>query len=100
MEASVTHFEIYAEEPGALADFYRALFGWQIEKAPGVDYYLIQTGAGAGGLRGGLTFKATCSNKNPPLQRVFGGACRDRTGDLRLAKRGGQGPAPPVRSHG
>ena len=33
--AAVTHFEIFAEEPEKLADFYRNLFGWQIEQAPG-----------------------------------------------------------------
>ena len=55
---SVTHFEIYAEEPAKLAEFYRRLLGWQIEKAPGVDYWRIQTGpADAKGIRGGLTFR-------------------------------------------
>lgn len=41
--SSVTHFEIYASEPAKLAGFYRALFGWQLEKAPGIDYLRIQT---------------------------------------------------------
>jgi uncharacterized protein len=36
--SQVTHFEIYAEEPAKLAEFYRTLLGWQIEKAPGIDY--------------------------------------------------------------
>jgi uncharacterized protein len=40
---SVTHFEIYASEPEKLADFYRTMFGWQLEKAPGIDYWPIQT---------------------------------------------------------
>jgi predicted enzyme related to lactoylglutathione lyase len=54
----VTHFEIYAEEPAALADFYRSLFGWQIDRAPGTDYFMVQTAqAGAGGIRGGLTYR-------------------------------------------
>jgi len=44
MSALVTHFEIYAEDPDKLADFYRELLGWTIEKAPGVDYFRIQTG--------------------------------------------------------
>jgi uncharacterized protein len=58
MAASVTHFEIYAEDLGALADFYRDLFGWHVEQAPGVDYYMIQTGAsGESALRGGLTHR-------------------------------------------
>jgi predicted enzyme related to lactoylglutathione lyase len=48
----VTHFEIFGDEPDKLAEFYRSLLGWQIEKAPGVDYWRIQTGPG--GLNGGL----------------------------------------------
>jgi uncharacterized protein len=42
---SVWHFEIYAEEPSALAEFYRQLFGWRIELAPGTKYWRIETGA-------------------------------------------------------
>ena len=37
MSGLVTHFEIYGEAPAELAQFYASLFGWQIEKAPGVD---------------------------------------------------------------
>ena len=48
----MTHFEIYAEDPEALAEFYRGLFGWRIDKAPGVDYYMVRTGGN--GLDGGL----------------------------------------------
>ncbi len=52
----VTHFEIYAEGPAKLADFYRRLFGWQIDQAPGIDYWRIQTGAiDAKVVNGGLT---------------------------------------------
>jgi predicted enzyme related to lactoylglutathione lyase len=59
MTASVTHFEILAQNLGSLADFYRQLFGWQIDKATGVDYFHIQTGpAGGNSLRGGLTYRA------------------------------------------
>ena len=39
----VTHFEIYGEQPAALAEFYRKLFGWRLERAPGVDYWRIET---------------------------------------------------------
>jgi predicted enzyme related to lactoylglutathione lyase len=54
----VTHFEIYAEEPERLAGFYRELFGWTIERPPGIDYYRVQTGADSGdGLAGGLTYR-------------------------------------------
>jgi predicted enzyme related to lactoylglutathione lyase len=59
MTAPVTHFEIFAEEPARLADFYRELFGWKIEKAVGVDYFYIQTAPpGDGAIRGGLTYRA------------------------------------------
>jgi uncharacterized protein len=55
---AVTHFEIYAEHPVELADFYRSLFGWQLDKVPGVDYWRVQTGAKtANGFVGGLTYR-------------------------------------------
>jgi predicted enzyme related to lactoylglutathione lyase len=55
MAASVTHFEIYAEDLPKLAGFYKDLFGWQIDKAPGIEYFQIQTGAAEnGGIRGGM----------------------------------------------
>ena len=55
MTASVTHFEIYAEDLTRLAQFYRDLFDWKIEKTPGVDYFRIQTGPPeAHGIGGGL----------------------------------------------
>jgi predicted enzyme related to lactoylglutathione lyase len=56
MTGSVTHFEIYAEDdPNELADFYKELFDWQINKVPGIDYFQIETGPPeAGGIRGGL----------------------------------------------
>ena len=53
MATPVTHFEIYAEEPAKLADFYRNMFGWQLEKMSGIDYWRIQTGpAGTPGWTG------------------------------------------------
>jgi predicted enzyme related to lactoylglutathione lyase len=62
MTTAVTHFEIYAEQPAALADFYRDLFGWRVEQAPGVDYWRIETAPGAApgaakGIGGGLLFR-------------------------------------------
>jgi hypothetical protein len=56
--AAVTHFEIYAEKPEGLADFYRSLFGWQLDKAPGLDYWRVKTRATeANGINGGLTYR-------------------------------------------
>jgi predicted enzyme related to lactoylglutathione lyase len=55
MSPSVTHFEIYGDDLPKLADFYRELFGWTITKAPGVDYFHIQTGpANTATIRGGI----------------------------------------------
>ena len=57
MASPATHFEIYAEDPAKLVEFYRALFSWEIEKAPGIDYWQIQTGSSDGGYSGGLTYR-------------------------------------------
>lgn len=56
---SVTHFEIFAEKPAKLAESYRTLLDWQIEKAPSVDYSCIRTAiADDKAIHGGLTFRA------------------------------------------
>ena len=59
MTNAVTHFEIYGENPVALADFYRKAFGWQIEQMEGIGYWRIRTDAAKGpALHGGLTYRA------------------------------------------
>jgi uncharacterized protein len=61
----VTHFAIYAEEPSKGADFCRNLFGWQIDKAPGIDYRLIKTGAtDATSCSGPLTYRAISKRRS------------------------------------
>ena len=57
MTSTVTHFEVYAAHPEKLAEFYRAILGWKIEKAPGVDYWRIDTGGEARSLGGGMLFR-------------------------------------------
>jgi predicted enzyme related to lactoylglutathione lyase len=58
LTSPVTHFEIYGEQPAALSEFYRQLFGWRLERAPGVDYWRIETEASPGrGIAGGLTHR-------------------------------------------
>jgi len=58
MIGQLTHFEIYRDDLAKLAQFYAGLFGWQIEKAPGVDYWRIQTQPKSGnGFDGGLTYR-------------------------------------------
>jgi predicted enzyme related to lactoylglutathione lyase len=46
----IVHFELPADEPEVLVQFYRDLFGWTIQKVPipGFDYWMCQTGEGPG----------------------------------------------------
>jgi uncharacterized protein len=52
----VVHFELPADNPERAVDFYRTVFGWQIQKWEGPqDYWLISTGADTKpGINGGL----------------------------------------------
>lgn len=43
MDHTIVHFEIPAKDIQDLKKFYSRLFGWKIAKAPGMDYWLIQT---------------------------------------------------------
>jgi len=45
---SVTHFEIYGEQPAALADFYCEALGWNVEQMLVRQLLAIQTGATEG----------------------------------------------------
>ena len=41
----VVHFDLCADEPERAAAFYRAVFGWPVDKWDGPeDYWIIQTG--------------------------------------------------------
>ena len=53
---TIVHFEIAAQNPERLAEFYTRVFGWKIEKAPmtGLDYWLISTGPRGKSLGGGM----------------------------------------------
>jgi predicted enzyme related to lactoylglutathione lyase len=50
------HFELAADDPERLADFYRAVFGWQIDRWEGgaEDYWLVTTGDSGPGINGGI----------------------------------------------
>lgn len=50
MAAELTNFEIYGDDPEALASFYQSVLGWSVERAHGVDYWRIDTGAQNGGI--------------------------------------------------
>jgi uncharacterized protein len=59
MTSVVTHFEIYGDNPGKLAEFYQSLFGWHTEKAAGVDYWRIRPNAAqTRPIGGGLTYRS------------------------------------------
>ena len=59
---AVVHFEIYADDPDKLVQFYTRLFDWTVERMPGMDYRLIKTvetdakgmPSQAGGINGGI----------------------------------------------
>ena len=81
MASAVTHFDIYAEEPTKLAEFYRSLFDWQIEQAPGIDYWRIQTGAtDSEAIRGGLLYRPIPASAHGAVRAsnavLASGACR------------------------
>jgi predicted enzyme related to lactoylglutathione lyase len=58
----VVHFDILADEPEKLIDFYGKVFGWTFTKWEGpMDYWMISTGEGEG-IDGGLTRKSPQSN--------------------------------------
>ncbi len=40
---TVSHFEIYANDPAKLERFYTALFDWKVEPVPGMDYRTATT---------------------------------------------------------
>lgn len=52
----VVHFEIPADNPAALTQFYGTLFGWTFTKAPipGPEYWLCDTGKDGPGINGGI----------------------------------------------
>lgn len=58
----VVHFEIYADDPGKLRQFYISLFDWTIEPVPQMNYSYIKTvetdeegmPTQAGGISGGM----------------------------------------------
>ncbi|WP_319201559.1 VOC family protein [uncultured Ilyobacter sp.] len=60
--ASITHFQIPAEDIQRAKKFYQDLFGWKIEKVPGdLQYYFIETtdADGTMGVGGGIKQRET-----------------------------------------
>lgn len=58
MGNAVVHFEIGGPEDKPLIEFYRELFGWNVQQVPGVNYSNVDT-QGGGGVNGGLGKSST-----------------------------------------
>ena len=56
----VVHFEIGADDPADLAEFYEEVFGWTIQKWEGpLDYWLVTTGEeGQPGIDGAIMHRS------------------------------------------
>lgn len=70
MSNRVVHFEIQAEDPERAAQFYRDIFGWKIDKWPGLDwdYWAVMTAdmnSTEPGINGGLLKRPA---KTPPQE--------------------------------
>ena len=52
---SVSWFEIPADNPKKLVDFYKKTFGWTAEQYPGMEYFLLDTHANDSGISGAIT---------------------------------------------
>jgi len=67
----VVHFEIPANEPKVLTNFYRELFGWKFQLAPipGVEYWSCETGADGPGIKGTIMKR---QNSRQPLDELRG----------------------------
>jgi predicted enzyme related to lactoylglutathione lyase len=50
-----THFEILADDPAGVAEFYKKVLGWESNSWQGQTYWLVTTGpADAPGINGGI----------------------------------------------
>ena len=86
MAHPVVHFEIPAEDPSKLIDFYAKVFGWKIKPIGGPSsYWTIETVAQPGevGINGGLMKKAGPSQT--PLNYVQVEAIDDFAGQVESA---------------
>jgi predicted enzyme related to lactoylglutathione lyase len=53
MGCPVVHWELWSEDPDKVADFYGAVFDWEIRSIPEMNYHLVEAG-GDGGIGGGI----------------------------------------------
>ncbi|MFB3879687.1 MAG: VOC family protein [Armatimonadota bacterium] len=66
MAHPVVHFEIAADDPERLKQFYTELFGWSIEPMQGMGGYMMVTTAeeGGQGINGGMMKRQTPQHTN------------------------------------
>jgi hypothetical protein len=88
MGLPIAYFEIAGPDASGLADFYRAVFGWEIKPGPFPAYFNIE--AEGAGMRGGIRQEAAAERvlyvKVPDLQAALDEA----------VKRGGKVVIPPT----
>ena len=80
MSNRVAHFEIQAEDPERAANFYRKIFGWEIEKWEGgvMEYWMIRTApkdSKEPGIDGGLLRRPKECKAPKKRQAVTGYVC-------------------------
>ncbi|HET9112052.1 MAG TPA: VOC family protein [Ktedonobacterales bacterium] len=82
MANRIVHFDVYADDVERAIAFYQNVFGWTFERVPGMDYWLITTGAGEPGIDGGLS-----KRENPTQGTVpqFGFTCTVDVEDVHAA---------------
>jgi uncharacterized protein len=54
MGQPVVHWELWSQNPAAIAKFYQDLFDWKIEDYPQLNYRLVRTEGGGMGIDGGI----------------------------------------------
>lgn len=65
MTNTLTHFEIYGPVPETLVEFYRTVFGWQVEEMPALNYWRVNTGTTESKpLHGGITYSGAIPGLN------------------------------------
>jgi uncharacterized protein len=53
MGRPVVHWELMSKDPAKVASFYEAVFDWQVQHHPELNYRVVETG-GEGGINGGI----------------------------------------------
>jgi uncharacterized protein len=70
MGAPVVHFEIIGGKENQLEKFYSQLFGWKINSNNPLEYGLVDTGGGPGGINGGVSANQEGTNRVSVYARV------------------------------